>query len=123
MRIWAIAGAMLVATSGTAGAQDSPRASSHSRNACPAMRWARGAQQGRSGAQWPREPPPARIKATVIPTPTRTRRSCEDATAFKEYITDPRAKIPGTKMVFAGIKNETEIDDLWAYLKQFDADG
>jgi cytochrome c len=46
----------------------------------------------------------------------------EEAT-FKEYIKDPRAKIPGTKMVFAGIKNEQDINDLWAYLKQFDADG
>jgi len=42
---------------------------------------------------------------------------------FKEYIKDPRAKIPGTKMTFAGIKNEQEINDLWAYLKQFDAQG
>src|SRR5260370_38986373 len=37
---------------------------------------------------------------------------------FKEYIKDPRGKIPGTKMVFAGIKNEQEVNDLWAYLKQ-----
>ena len=42
---------------------------------------------------------------------------------FKEYITDPRAKIPGTKMVFAGIKSENERNALWAYLKQFDAAG
>ena len=42
---------------------------------------------------------------------------------FKEYITDPRAKIPGTKMVFAGIRSEKERGDLWAYLKQFDASG
>ena len=42
---------------------------------------------------------------------------------FKEYITDPRAKIPGTKMVFAGIKSENEKAALWAYLKQFDASG
>ncbi len=42
---------------------------------------------------------------------------------FKEYIADPRAKIPGTKMVFAGIKNEKEAGDLWAYLAQFGADG
>ena len=42
---------------------------------------------------------------------------------FREYIKDPRAKIPGTKMVFAGIKNDTEITNLWAYLKQFDAEG
>ena len=46
----------------------------------------------------------------------------DDAT-FKEYIKDPRAKIPGTKMTFPGIKNEQEINDLWAYLKQFDAEG
>src|SRR3954447_914987 len=42
---------------------------------------------------------------------------------FKEYITDPRAKIPGTKMVFAGIKSENEKAALWAYLKQFDTKG
>ena len=42
---------------------------------------------------------------------------------FKEYITNPRAKIPGTKMVFAGITNEKERENLWAYLKQFDAAG
>jgi cytochrome c len=42
---------------------------------------------------------------------------------FKEYIQDPRAKIPNTRMIFAGIKNEQEINDLWAYVKQFDAEG
>jgi len=46
-----------------------------------------------------------------------------DEATFNEYIKDPRAKIPGTKMTFPGIKNEQEINDLWAYLKQFDADG
>jgi cytochrome c len=42
---------------------------------------------------------------------------------FLEYIKDPKAKIPGTKMAFAGIKNETEANNLWAYLSQFDKDG
>lgn len=42
---------------------------------------------------------------------------------FLEYIKDPRAKIPGTKMIFPGIKNEKEAGDLWAYLSSFDADG
>ena len=46
-----------------------------------------------------------------------------DEQTFAEYIKDPRAKVPGTKMIFAGIKNEQEIKDLWAYLKQFDAEG
>ena len=43
--------------------------------------------------------------------------------SFLEYIKDPKAKIPGTKMVFAGIKNETEAKNLWAYIKQYAADG
>ncbi len=42
---------------------------------------------------------------------------------FLEYITDPKAKIPGTKMIFPGIKNETEANNLWAYLASFDASG
>ena len=42
---------------------------------------------------------------------------------FNEYIRDPRAKVPGTKMVFAGIKNNKEVTDLWGYLKQFAANG
>jgi cytochrome c len=42
---------------------------------------------------------------------------------FKDYIKDPRAKIPGTKMIFPGVKDEKAADNLWAYLKQFGADG
>ena len=42
---------------------------------------------------------------------------------FLEYIKDPKAKIPGTKMVFAGIKNETEANNLWAFIAQYDKDG
>ena len=42
---------------------------------------------------------------------------------FKEYIKDPKAKIPTTKMAFAGIKNDKEINDLWVYISQFDKDG
>jgi cytochrome c len=46
-----------------------------------------------------------------------------DEATFKDYIKDPRAKIPGTKMIFPGIKNEKEADNLWAYISQFKADG
>jgi cytochrome c len=46
-----------------------------------------------------------------------------DEAVFAEYIKDPRAKIPGTKMVFAGIKNDKEIADLTAFLKQYGPDG
>jgi cytochrome c len=43
--------------------------------------------------------------------------------AFADYIKNPIAKVPGTKMMFAGVKNEKEIESLWAYLSQFKADG
>ena len=42
---------------------------------------------------------------------------------FADYIKNPAAKIPDTKMTFAGIKNEQQAKDLWAYISQFDADG
>ena len=42
---------------------------------------------------------------------------------FLEYIKDPKGKIPGTKMAFAGIKNETEAQNIWAYISSFDKDG
>lgn len=46
-----------------------------------------------------------------------------DEAVFAEYIKDPKAKIPGTKMIFPGIKNDKEIQDLTAFLKQYDKDG
>ena len=46
-----------------------------------------------------------------------------DEAVFADYIKDPKAKIPGTKMSFAGIKNEQEVRDLTAVLKQFGKDG
>jgi len=42
---------------------------------------------------------------------------------FEKYIADPRATIPGTKMIFPGIKSDNERDNLWAYISQFSADG
>jgi len=46
-----------------------------------------------------------------------------DEATFREYIKNPKAKIPNTKMVFAGISDDADIDDLIAYLKQFGPDG
>jgi cytochrome c len=46
-----------------------------------------------------------------------------DEATFRDYIKDPKAKIPGTKMIYAGLKDEQRINDLIAYLKQFDATG
>lgn len=46
-----------------------------------------------------------------------------DEKVFAEYIKEPKAKIPGTKMAFSGIKSEQEITDLTAFLKQYSKDG
>jgi cytochrome c len=43
--------------------------------------------------------------------------------SFKAYIKHPAARIPGTKMPFAGIPHDKEIAALWAYLRQFDSTG
>jgi cytochrome c len=46
-----------------------------------------------------------------------------DEATFREYIKNPKGKIPNTKMVFVGIKDDQDIDDLIGYLKQFGPDG
>jgi cytochrome c len=46
-----------------------------------------------------------------------------DEATFRDYIKDPKAKIPGTKMMYPGLKDDARIGDLVAYLKQFDAAG
>ena len=46
-----------------------------------------------------------------------------DEAIFKEYITDPKKKVPGNKMLFPGVKDELERDDLAAYIGSFNADG
>src|SRR5215470_5909027 len=43
--------------------------------------------------------------------------------SFTKYIRAPMQEMPGTRMAFVGIKNDKDIGDLWAYLKQFGPDG
>ena len=39
-----------------------------------------------------------------------------DATTLSDYLTNPRQKIPGVKMIFAGLPNETDRQNVIAYL-------
>lgn len=41
-----------------------------------------------------------------------------DEATMAEYNRDPKGKVPGTKMVFNGVKNAGQLADLVAYLKQ-----
>ena len=46
-----------------------------------------------------------------------------DQSSFAAFMQNPRTKVPGNKMVFAGMKDQAEIASLWAYLSHFDVDG
>lgn len=46
-----------------------------------------------------------------------------DEANFRVYIRNPREVTPGTRMVFSGLRDETQITNLIAYLKQFNAEG
>jgi cytochrome c len=40
-----------------------------------------------------------------------------DEGTLDEYLADPRTTVPGTKMIFPGIKDKAERDDVIAYLE------
>lgn len=42
-----------------------------------------------------------------------------DEAVFKEYIADPAKKLPGVKMLFPGLKDSADADNVYAYLKSF----
>ena len=42
---------------------------------------------------------------------------------FAKYIRDPQGTVKGTKMAFAGLKNDQDVKDVTAFLKSFDKDG
>lgn len=46
-----------------------------------------------------------------------------DEDNFRTYIKDPRGVTPGTKMTYPGLKDDAQISNLIAYLKQFGPDG
>jgi cytochrome c len=46
-----------------------------------------------------------------------------DEATLAKYLKNPKAMIPGTKMLFAGLPKDQEVEDVIAYLKQFGPDG
>ncbi|CDN52186.1 c-type cytochrome [Neorhizobium galegae] len=42
-----------------------------------------------------------------------------DEATLRDYLHNPKAKVKGTKMAFVGLKDEQEITNLIAYLKQY----
>ncbi len=124
MRSWAIAGIMIAASAGGAWAQDLAAGETSFKKCLPCHAVGEDAKNkvgpllnGLDGRK------SGTIEGYNYTEANKNSGISWDEAAFSEYIKDPRAKIPGTKMVFAGIKSENEIKSLWAYLKQFDATG
>src|SRR5712672_352906 len=46
-----------------------------------------------------------------------------DQSTFADFMQNPRTKVPGNKMAFAGMRDQSEIARLWAYLSHFNVDG
>ena len=125
MRTWILAGLMIVASSGLSLAQDAAGGEAAFR------KWCLPCHDAGDGAKIKLGPPLNGLDGR--PSASYPGFNYSDAnknsgitwneSQFKEYIKDPKAKIPGTKMIFPGIKNEKEINDLWAFLAQHDKDG
>jgi cytochrome c len=46
-----------------------------------------------------------------------------DEATLKEYLKGPAAKVPGTKMLFPGLRKEQDIENVIAFLRQYGPDG
>lgn len=46
-----------------------------------------------------------------------------DAASVKEYLKKPKLDVPNTNMTFPGLKDETEIDNVIAFISQFERSG
>ena len=124
MRSWQIAMALLIGSTGFASAQDVAAGEKSFRKCLPCHSIGPNAQNkvgpkqnGLDGRK------SGTVEGFAYTDANKNSGIVWNESTFKEYIADPRAKIPGTKMIFPGIKNEKEAGDLWAYLKQFDASG
>ena len=124
MKVWLVAGAAIVASVGVASAQDLAAGENSFKKCLPCHSVGEGAKNKVGPVLNGLE---ARKSGTIegynYTDANKNSGIIWNEETFREYIKDPRAKIPGTKMVFAGIKNDNEITNLWAYLKQFDAEG
>ena len=125
MRIWVLAAAVLMASSGNGLAQDAAAGEGRFKSLCfPCHDIGPGAKvklgpplnglDGRAAGTMPGYNYSEANKNSGITW---------SAEAFAEYIKNPMQRMPGTKMAFGGVRDEKDIANLWAFLKQFDEKG
>jgi cytochrome c len=125
MRTFVLVAAMALASTGASHAQDAAAGEGvFKRNCLPC-------HDAGPGAKVKLGPPLNGLdgrKAGTIPgfnysEPNKQSGITWHADTFAEYIKNPMQRIPGTRMAFAGLRNEKDIANLWTYLMQFDASG
>lgn len=125
MRIWVLAAALSLASSGSALAQDVAAGEARFKSLCfPCHDVGPGAKvklgpplngiAGRAAGTMPGFNYSDANKNSGITWTTET---------FAKYITNPMQAMPGTRMAFAGVRDEKDIANLWAFLAQFGDDG
>ena len=124
MRMWVIAVVILAASTGTTRAQDLAAGEQSFRKCAPCHDIGEGAKvklgpplnglEGRKAGTYEGFNYSEVNKNSGITWSDET---------FTKYIHAPMQEMPGTRMAFVGIKNDKDVADLWAYLKQFKADG
>jgi cytochrome c len=124
MRTWVIAAVLVAASAGTSPAQDLAAGERSFRKCMPCHDIGPNAKvklgpplnglEGRKAGTYPGYSYSDANKGSGI---------VWSEASFKDYIKNPMQAMRGTKMAFVGIRDEKEIADLWAFLKQFADDG
>jgi cytochrome c len=124
MKTWFVAGALLVASAGVAAAQDVAAGETSFRKCMPCHAIG-------PDAKVKLGPPLNGIDGRKAGTYEGFNYSPANKNSgitwnhdeFAKYIKNPMQVMPGTRMAFVGIRNDKEVEDLWAYLSQFKEDG
>jgi cytochrome c len=125
MRIWLLAAAVLMASSSAGVAQDASAGEARFKSLCFPC------HDIGPGAKIKLGPPLNGIagrKAGTIPGFNYSDANKESgitwsAETFADYIKNPMQRMPGTRMAFAGVRDEKDIANLWAFLSSFGEDG
>ena len=125
MRMWVIAGIALVASTGTSLAQDAAAGETVFKRFCSPCHDV--GEEARVKLGPPQNGLDGRVAGTVegfnYSQANKNSGITWNDETFTKYIRAPMQEMPGTRMAFVGIKNDKDIADLWAYLKQFGPDG
>jgi cytochrome c len=124
MRIWVIAGVLVFASTSATLAQD-VAAGEQSYNKC------RPCHDVGPDAKIKLGPPlngidgrkSASFEGFNYSDPVKALGLTWDKAKFLQWIENPQTMAAGTRMAFAGIKDDAERQNLWAYVNQFKADG